>query len=79
MKTTVFYIANYHTKEDIKTFFNNNYAVFIKGRYCPTMNYHISDNYCDGYRVEFTADNKDTALITEVITRLNKSVYECEI
>ena len=79
MKTTVFYIANYHVKEDVKTFFNNNYAVYIDGRYYPTMSYSISDNFCDGYRVEFTADSKDTLYITEAISRLNKSVYECEI
>lgn len=79
MKTTVIYVSNYHTKEDIKTFINNNYAVFVNGRYYPTMNYHISDNYCDGYRVEFTADSKDTLYITEAISRLNKSVYESEI
>ena len=79
MKTTVCYIKNYHVKEDVKMFFNNNYAVFIKGHYYPTMNYHISDDYCDGYRVEFTADNKDTAIINYAIDTLNKSVYTAEI
>ena len=78
MKTSVLYVVNYHTKESVKDFFRNNYAVFIDGHYYPTMNYRVSDDYCDGYRVEFTADNKDTAYILEAVSRLNKSVYECK-
>ena len=79
MKTTVCYLNNYHLKEDVRTFFNNNYAVYVKGVYYPTMCYSIADDFDNGYRVEFTADNKDTALILEAITRLNKSVYTAEI
>ena len=79
MKTTVIYMSNYHLKEDVKNFFKVHYGVTINGVNYPTMNYHISDSYDDGYRVEFTADNKDTAFITRSIDQLNKHVYTCEI
>lgn len=79
MKTTVVYVANYHVKEGVKAFLTNNFTVFINGCYYPTMNYRVSDDYCDGYRIEFTANSKDTAIINHAVDVLSKSVYESEI
>lgn len=74
MKTTTLRVRDYYAKESTKKFFKDNYCVFIKGAYYPIMHYEISDDYDYGYKVSFTANNKDTALIIQAITILSKGV-----